>query len=100
MNYYALLALDVGVLFRLARLNQPKKARAATYPPQNALAVSAGYAFTNTASLCGRSTAKKKCLALLAVHDRPGISEVGLRMPRRMRQRHERLLQRQPPRLT
>jgi hypothetical protein len=40
--------------------NPPKKAKAATCPSQNASAACAGYAFTNIASLCGRSTTRKR----------------------------------------
>src|ERR1700722_19425009 len=45
--------------YRIDAGTPPKNANAATCPAQNASVVSAGYACTKPASLCGRSIAKK-----------------------------------------
>ena len=69
----------------------PRKENAETCPSQKASVVSAGYAFTNIASLWGQIQDEEVDLLLHTPYDGPRLTEVALGVARRMHQRHEHL---------
>ena len=78
------------VVVHIDNATAPKNENACTCPSTHASAVAARYARTYDASLCGRSKAKK-CTFCLTPAMTAHAPEISLRVPRRMRQRHEHL---------
>jgi hypothetical protein len=70
----------------------PKKAKAETWPSQNASVVSAGYALMKNASECRQRHREVVQLAAHPADLAERLAEVHLGVPGRMRQGHEHLL--------